>query len=37
MAMDGYHATLDKAIKTMRETGADMKDKHKQTARGGSR
>ena len=26
---------LDKAIKTMRETGADMKDKYKETARGG--
>jgi L-serine dehydratase len=24
-----------KAIKTMRETGADMKDKYKETARGG--
>ena len=27
--------SLDKAIKTMRETGADMKDKYKETARGG--
>jgi L-serine dehydratase len=38
MAMrgDGSHVvTLDKAIKTMRETGADMKIKYKETARGG--
>lgn len=33
---DGKHqVSLDKAIKTMRETGADMKDKYKETARGG--
>ena len=33
---DGRHnVSLDKAIKTMRETGADMKDKYKETARGG--
>ena len=33
---DGQHyVSLDKAIKTMRETGADMKDKYKETARGG--
>jgi L-serine dehydratase len=33
---DGVHyVSLDKAIKTMRETGADMKDKYKETARGG--
>jgi L-serine dehydratase len=33
---DGSHfVPLDKAIKTMRETGADMKDKYKETARGG--
>jgi len=33
---DGRHyVPLDKAIKTMRETGADMKDKYKETARGG--
>jgi L-serine dehydratase len=33
---DGHHhVTLDKAIKTMRETGADMKVKYKETARGG--
>ncbi len=33
---DGEHkVSLDKAIKTMRETGADMKDKYKETARGG--
>jgi L-serine dehydratase len=30
-----HHVSLDKAIKTMRETGADMKDKYKETARGG--
>ena len=38
MAMrgDGSHVvTLDKAIKTMRETGADMSVKYKETARGG--
>ena len=33
---DGYHfVSLDKVIKTMRETGADMKTKYKETARGG--
>jgi L-serine dehydratase len=33
---DGTHfVSLDRAIKTMRETGADMKDKYKETARGG--
>ncbi|MGY0231412.1 L-serine ammonia-lyase [Longispora urticae] len=33
---DGDHfVSLDKVIKTMRETGADMKDKYKETARGG--
>jgi L-serine dehydratase len=33
---DGTHyVSLDKAIKTMRQTGADMKDKYKETARGG--
>ena len=33
---DGSHVvSLDKAIKTMRETGRDMKDKYKETARGG--
>jgi L-serine dehydratase len=33
---DGQHyVPLDKAIKTMRETGADMKDKYKETSRGG--
>jgi L-serine dehydratase len=33
---DGHHhVTLDKAIKTMRETGADMSVKYKETARGG--
>ncbi|HEY5989716.1 MAG TPA: L-serine ammonia-lyase, partial [Streptosporangiaceae bacterium] len=30
-----HHVSLDKAIKTMRETGADMHDKYKETARGG--
>jgi L-serine dehydratase len=30
-----HHVSLDKVIKTMRETGADMKDKYKETARGG--
>jgi L-serine dehydratase len=38
MAMrgDGIHkVSLDKAIKTMRETGADMKIKYKETSRGG--
>ncbi|MCZ7377205.1 MULTISPECIES: L-serine ammonia-lyase [unclassified Micromonospora] len=33
---DGVHkVSLDKVIKTMRETGADMKIKYKETARGG--
>ena len=32
----GEHiVSLDKVIKTMRETGADMKVKYKETARGG--
>ena len=38
MAMrgDGTHfVSLDKVIKTMRDTGADMKTKYKETARGG--
>ena len=38
MAMRGdgtHHVSLDKVIKTMRETGADMKTKYKETARGG--
>ncbi|MFY0409734.1 L-serine ammonia-lyase, partial [Solicola sp. PLA-1-18] len=30
-----HHVSLDKAITTMRQTGADMKDKYKETARGG--
>src|SRR5574343_753482 len=30
-----HHVTLDSAIKTMRETGADMKTKYKETSRGG--
>ncbi|MHC6592003.1 L-serine ammonia-lyase [Arthrobacter sp. C152] len=33
---DGSHkVSLDKAIKTMRDTGADMKTKYKETSRGG--
>jgi L-serine dehydratase len=33
---DGSHyVSLDKVIKTMRETGLDMKSKYKETARGG--
>jgi L-serine dehydratase len=33
---DGEHfVSLDKVIKTMRDTGRDMKDKYKETARGG--
>ncbi|MGI9306185.1 MAG: L-serine ammonia-lyase [Gammaproteobacteria bacterium] len=36
LAGDGAHfVSLDKVIKTMRETGRDMKDKYKETARGG--
>lgn len=31
----GHKVTLDQAIKTMRETGADMKIKYKETSRGG--
>ncbi|MEE1622210.1 L-serine ammonia-lyase [Zafaria sp. Z1313] len=35
-AGDGEHrVSLDQAIKTMRETGADMKSKYKETSRGG--
>jgi L-serine dehydratase len=30
-----HHVSLDKAIKTLRDTGADMKDIYKETARGG--
>jgi L-serine dehydratase len=30
-----HHVSLDKAIRTMRETGADMSVKYKETARGG--
>lgn len=30
-----HHVSLDRAITTMRQTGADMKDKYKETARGG--
>ena len=33
---DGTHyVSLDKVIKTMRETGKDMQSKYKETARGG--
>ena len=38
MALNGdgtHYVSLDKVIKTMRETGADMKTKYKETARGG--
>jgi L-serine dehydratase len=38
MALHGdghHHVSLDKVIKTMRETGADMLSKYKETARGG--
>lgn len=38
MALRGdgtHHVSLDQVIKTMRETGADMKTKYKETARGG--
>ena len=36
LAGDGTHyVSLDKVIKTMWETGADMKTKYKETARGG--
>ena len=36
MRGDGsHHVSLDKVIKTMRETGADMKTKYKETSRGG--
>ncbi|HET9655990.1 MAG TPA: L-serine ammonia-lyase [Kineosporiaceae bacterium] len=38
MALHGdgaHHVSLDKVIATMRETGRDMKDKYKETARGG--
>jgi L-serine dehydratase len=36
MRGDGEHfVSLDKVIKTMRETGADMKSKYKETSRGG--
>ena len=38
MALRGdgrHHVSLDKAIKTMKKTGADMKVKYKETVRGG--
>jgi len=30
-----HHVSLDKVIKTMRDTGADMKSHYKETSRGG--
>jgi len=38
MAVNGtgrHHVSLDQAIETMRQTGADMQDKYKETSRGG--
>jgi len=36
LAGDGTHkVSLDKVIRTMRDTGADMSSKYKETARGG--
>ena len=38
MALQGsgeHFVSLDKVIRTMRDTGADMKDKYKETSRGG--
>lgn len=38
MALNGdgtHHVSLDAVIRTMRETGADIKTKYKETARGG--
>lgn len=38
MAMHGdgaHHVSLDKVIKTMRETGTDMLTRYKETSRGG--
>ncbi len=36
LSSDGIHyVSLDKVIRTMRETGRDMRDKYKETARGG--
>ena len=36
LAGDGnHHVSLDAAIRTMRETGADMHLKYKETSRGG--
>ena len=38
MALRGdgkHHVSLDKVIRTMRDTGKDMKDKYKETSRGG--
>jgi len=38
MALHGdgtHHVSLDQVIKTMRETGADMMTKYKETSRGG--
>jgi len=36
MSGDGTHfVSLDKVIKTMKDTGKDMQEKYKETARGG--
>jgi L-serine dehydratase len=36
MLGDGQHmVSLDKVIETMRQTGADMRDKYKETSQGG--
>lgn len=38
MALKGngqHYVSLDKVIKTMRDTGADMHEKYKETSRGG--
>ena len=38
MALRGsgeHYVSLDQVIKTMRDTGRDMQDKYKETARGG--
>jgi L-serine dehydratase len=36
MKSDGKHrVSLDKVIRTMRDTGHDMKDNYKETSRGG--
>jgi L-serine dehydratase len=35
MCVGQHRVSLDKVIKTMRDTGRDMKDKYKETSRGG--